>query len=320
MVVERFDDDADRGVHDDVNVAGDDGEHLPDLLGDDGRQLLGSLGEVEGAAAFFGDAAEEEFVEAFAEAEGAGRHPAVAQLARMTGQFDDVDDTVVGLAVGEHEAAAERIGGQAAAHLGATGQPATTKVGAAARCDRQQTRLGQRLRRWGCRGGGEDDVDDFVKADDTQVVAVVEGVDRFTRGAESEGHLVGAHRARAIDDQAQRHRRARGGFVAAGSGVLDGQQPHIGRFAQQRSIRANNEGHGFLRVGSQGFSGRALAVATSGFIQNAQRCFDDALDAAVVVARLRPPHVQFEIGAERDALPWTAHGDDVHGRRRRCRP
>jgi hypothetical protein len=123
---------AGRRAHQELGVRRHDLETFDQLLTEQARDLVGVADQAEVAAARARHAAEQDFVEALADAEGRGDDATQAQLSRVPLQFDGVGDAMIGQPVGHEQAAGDLSRYQVLGNLAAAGQPALREIGEAA--------------------------------------------------------------------------------------------------------------------------------------------------------------------------------------------
>ena len=131
-LVQRRDDGALPCFDHEHDVAGGDGERLAHLAADELGDLRGALDEVEVAAAGLGEPREEHLVEVGADAEGRGGDAAAAHGRHARDDLVVVGEAGVGEAVGQQEAAADRVVAERPRDLVAARGPAAVEVRARA--------------------------------------------------------------------------------------------------------------------------------------------------------------------------------------------
>jgi hypothetical protein len=110
------------------------------LLADDGDRVVGGGGESMASAALGRQLLVQELVVAAADADGGRADPVLARLGRELAQPRGVDDSGVGVPVGEQQQGRAR-GREAPARLGQPEQVAAGQVGGAARLDAADERV-----------------------------------------------------------------------------------------------------------------------------------------------------------------------------------
>ena len=219
--------------------------------------------EVEVPAPRIGHALEQALVEVGPHAERARGHAAPAQVVGEPGELVVIGDADVGEAVGEQQDAVHALGREAGGDLLAARQPAPVEVGRAAGVDGLEPLGGERP----ALGGGDDAVDhdlDLVVVDHRrEAVGRLQPVDGLEDRLAGEADLVlAAHRAGAVEDEAQVDRRPAARRIRGDRGrdqvdeqealaaAVGADEPPIGTHGEPRI--EESDGCGVIGVGGHG--------------------------------------------------------------------
>ena len=218
----------------------------------------------------------------------------------------DVADAGVRQAVGQQQAAAERLRVAARRDLGAAALPAAAQVRRVAGADLpdRALRLGARLRRRECRGN--DRLDRVVVGDDREAIVGAQRVDAGDHRLPGVNDLLPVHRTGTVHHEREVHRHALVARGRLGRLDVDADEPAAFRFgADQRTIGTD--------VQHQCPSWLAVAPAASdGGVVALNR-------AAVTVARataVRGPLLLRAANAAQDARVGSLSTGDEHSRER----